>query len=70
VAKFTEMRGVSDKTSKPDFAAALGLMLIDFEKEHRTPSDGKSGKKPGGPNVPNLGNFVERAQSLFKKFKV
>lgn len=70
VAKFTEMRGVSDKTSKPEFAAALGLMLLDFEKEHRTPSDGKSGKKPGGPTMPNLGNFVERAQSLFKKFKV
>jgi cell division protein FtsA len=70
VAKFTEMRGVSDKTSKPEFAAALGLMLLDFEKEHRTPSDGKPGKKSGGPTVPNLGNFVERAQSLFKKFKV
>jgi cell division protein FtsA len=70
VAKFTEMRGVSDKTSKPEFAAALGLMLLDFEKEHRTPGDGKPGKKSGGPTVPNLGNFVERAQSLFKKFKV
>ncbi len=70
VAKFTDMRGVSDKTSKPEFAAALGLMLLDFEKERRTPSDGKPGKKPGGPSAPNLGNFVERAQSLFKKFKV
>jgi cell division protein FtsA len=69
-ARFTEMSGVSDKTNKPDFAAALGLMLIDFEKEHRVPSANGSGKKPGGPSVPNLGNFVERAQSLFKKFKV
>lgn len=69
-AKFTEMSGVSDKTNKPDFAAALGLMLLDFEKEHRTPNDSKSGKKPRGPAIPDLGNFVERAQSLFKKFKV
>ncbi len=69
VAKFTEMSGVSDKTSKPEFATALGLMLLDFEKEHRAPADGKPGKKSGGPTMPNLGNFVERAQSLFKKFK-
>lgn len=69
VAKFTEMSGVSDKTSKPEFAAALGLMLLDFEKEHRTPSDSGRNKKPGGPTMPNIGGFVERANSLFKKFK-
>jgi cell division protein FtsA len=69
VAKFTEMSGVSDKTNKPDFATALGLMLLDFEKEHRASSDGKPGKKSGGPSLPNMGNFVERAHSLFKKFK-
>lgn len=69
VAKFTEMSGVSDKTSKPEFATALGLMLLDFEKEHRVSGDKKPGKKPSGPSLPNVGNFVERAQSLFKKFK-
>jgi cell division protein FtsA len=69
VAKFTEMSGVSDKTSKPEFATALGLMLFDFEKENRTSSANGSGKKPGGPTMPNLANFVERAQSFFKKFK-
>lgn len=67
VATFNEMSGVSDKTSKPEFAAVLGLMLLDFEKEHRAPSNG-SGKK-SGPSMPNMGNFVERAHSLFKKFK-
>lgn len=70
VATFTEMSGVSDKTSKPEFATALGLMLLDFEKEHRTPGGGKAGgKKSGGPGMPNIGGFVERAHSLFKKFK-
>jgi cell division protein FtsA len=69
VAKFTEMSGVSDKTSKPEFAAALGLMLLDFEKEHRTPSGGAPNKKSGGPSMPNIIGFVERANSLFKKFK-
>jgi cell division protein FtsA len=68
VAKFTEMSGVSDKTSRPEFATALGLMLFDFEKEHRTPSANGSGK-PNGPIMLNLGGFVERAQSFFKKFK-
>jgi cell division protein FtsA len=69
VAKFTEMSGVSDKTNKPEFATALGLMLLDFEKENRAPSANGSGKKPHGPAVPKLGNFVERANQLFKKFK-
>lgn len=69
VAKFTEMSGVSDKTSKPQFATALGLMLLDFEKEHRTPGGDTPNKKSGGPSMPNIGGFVERANSLFKKFK-
>lgn len=69
VAKFTEMSGVSDKTNKPEFAAALGLMLMDFEKEHRAPSGKDGGKKSDGPAMPDFGNFVERARSLFKKFK-
>lgn len=68
VAKFTEMSGVSDKTSKPEFATALGLMMFDFEKEQRLPSSGGPTKRSGG-GTPALGNFVERAQSLFKKFK-
>jgi len=69
IAKFNEMRGVSDKTSKPEFAAAVGLMLLDFEKEHGGPNANSSGKKTNGPAMPNIGNFVERAQSLLKKFK-
>jgi cell division protein FtsA len=68
VAKFTEMSGVSDKTNRPEFATALGLMMLDFEKEQRMPSSG-SGGKSGSGGVPNLGKFVERAHSLFKKFK-
>jgi cell division protein FtsA len=70
VAKFTEMSGVSDKTSKPEFATALGLMLLDFEKEQQLSAGGGPGKKPGSKGGgQSLGNFVERANSLFKKFK-
>ncbi len=69
VATFTELTGVSDKTNKPAFATALGLMMLDFEKEHQVPSGGGSSKKPGNGS-PALGDFVQRAQSLFKKFKV
>lgn len=69
VAKFTDMSGISDKTSKPEFATALGLMLHDFEKTEQLPASG-SGKKPGNKGgSPALGNFIERAHSLFKKFK-
>lgn len=69
VAKFSDMSGVSDKVNKPEFATALGLMMLDFEKEHRVPSGSGSGGKSGGAGGPNLGKFVERAHSLFKKFK-
>jgi cell division protein FtsA len=70
VAKFTDMSGVSDKTNSPQFATALGLMLLDFEKEQPTPNSSGTSKKPGSKGgAPALGNFVERANSLFKKFK-
>jgi len=67
VAKPREFGGVSDKVSKPEFAAALGLMMFDLEKESRA-SQGGSGKKSG--SGPGLNNFVQRASLLFKKFKI
>lgn len=71
VAKMTDMGGISDKINKPDFATALGLMLLDFEKEQSLPSGATPNKKkPSSGNAgKQLGTFVERANSLFKKFK-
>ncbi len=69
IAKFAEMSGVSDKISRPEFSAALGLMMLDFEKERQVVGGDPAKKKPGASSSQGLGNFVERAQSLFKKFK-
>ena len=72
VAKMTDMGGISDKINKPEFAVALGLMLLDFEKEQAIPASGAQNKKKstGAKNAQKqLGTFVERANSLFKKFK-
>jgi cell division protein FtsA len=69
VAKFTEMSGVSDKTNKPEFAAALGLMLLDLEKGEHVVRGGMSKKSTGMVAAKSLGNFVSRAQSMLKKFK-
>jgi len=72
VAKMHDMGGISDKINKPEFATALGLMLLDFEKEQNVPQAGAQTKKKSAAakNAQNqLGTFVERANSLFKKFK-
>lgn len=71
-AKIAGFTGISDKVSGPEFATALGLMLLDFEQEagatagagHRMQS---KAVEQGGKA---LNNFMQRASSLFKKFKV
>jgi cell division protein FtsA len=70
-AKIGGFTGISDKVSGPEYATALGLMLLDFEQEpsatqntaHRVQS---KAVEQGGKA---LNNFMQRASSLFKKFK-
>jgi cell division protein FtsA len=64
IARLSGFTGIGDKVAGPEFATALGLMLLDFEQEQ---TRGISKKATESSKM--LNNFVERAASLFKKFK-
>jgi cell division protein FtsA len=71
VAKFDGFSGMSDRIAKPEFAAALGLMMSDFEAspmvtKKNTPRGGNA--KTGGDQ--RFGKLFKQANDLFKRFKV
>jgi cell division protein FtsA len=69
VAQLSGFTGISDKASKPEFATALGLMLLDFEQS----GEGQHGNALSHKAVESGGkllhNFMQRASSIVKKFK-
>jgi cell division protein FtsA len=54
--------GVADNVDKPQFATAVGLMLIDSESSFVTPSH----KKKSGATLANAGGFISRFIARFK----
>lgn len=71
VAKFDGFSGMSDRIAKPEFAAALGLMMADFESAPA--SQPKNAPRPGKTSPsdsPTLGKLFKHANNLFKRFKV
>lgn len=71
VARLSGLAGVSDKVAKPEFATALGLMLLDFEQggsnaQTGTQRLGNKAIKSGGKA---LHKVMRQADQLLKKFK-
>lgn len=71
LAKPTGFTGIADKVTGPEFATALGLMLLDLDQDGMQPGGGKKllnhkAVQSGGKLA---GNVAKQALSLFKKFK-
>jgi cell division protein FtsA len=71
VAKFDGFSGMNDRIAKPEFAAALGLMMTDFETTPMVTSKNapRAVKSAGGQN-PAFTKLFKSAGDLFKRFKV
>lgn len=72
VAKLDGYTGIGDKVGKPEFAVALGLMLMDFEQDNNTPGTaaGRLSNKAVESGGKALNNFMQRASAVMKRFKV
>ena len=71
IAKPGGFSGMSDKATGPEFAAALGLMLADFES---TPMAAQTKKNiargaKSSDSAASFGKLFKQAGDLFKKFK-
>lgn len=67
VGKATGFGGVADDIDKPQFAAAVGLMLADAESgTHATPHKGSRAHGSGGDALKRAGGLLK---GLFGKFK-
>ncbi|HVI68971.1 MAG TPA: cell division protein FtsA [Magnetospirillaceae bacterium] len=71
VAKFDGFSGMNDRIAKPEYAAALGLMMADFEsapagQQKNTPRSGS--KSPSESQT--FSKLFKHANDLFKRFKV
>jgi hypothetical protein len=66
VAHIGSVNGMSDKVAKPDFATALGLMLLDLESSkprHKATKVGgafEGGSKMFGKLFNSAGDFMRR----------
>lgn len=58
--------GVADDIDKPQFAAAVGLMLIDAQGAPKHAASGVSSVKKAGQNLKQAGGFLK---GIFGKFK-
>ena len=67
VGKAIGFGGVADNIDKPQFASAVGLMLIDSESVAHLPGGGKTKKSHSGDTMKNAGGFLK---NLLGKFKV
>lgn len=70
VARFDGFSGVNDRIAKPEFAAALGLMMADFEASSTvlTKNTMRGGKKQNN-GQPAIGKLFKQANDLLKRFK-
>lgn len=70
IAQFEGFGGVSDRIAKPEFAAAIGLMMADFEAgsmvQSKSTGRGHSMAKDGAQS---FGKLFKHANDLLKKFK-
>lgn len=71
VAKFDGFSGMNDRIAKPEYAAALGLMMADFETTPMVAAKNtpRGGNKSGGQN-PAFTKLFKSAGDLFRRFKV
>ncbi|HXH26401.1 MAG TPA: cell division protein FtsA [Candidatus Acidoferrum sp.] len=70
VAKMNSLTGIVDKVASPEYATAVGLMLLDLEQENRDNSGSKTMQhKAVQSGTKVVHNFMQQANSLFKKFK-
>lgn len=70
VAKFDSFSGMNDRIAKPEFAAALGLMLADFDSAPANqPKNVSRTSKPAGEQQV-FGKLFKHANNLFKRFKI
>lgn len=70
VVKFDGFSGVSDRVAKPEFAAALGLMMADLEAMPalRSANQGRKNKKSAGREQ-TFQKLFKQADDLLKRFK-
>ena len=71
VARLNNFAGIGDKVVRPDFAAALGLMISDLEQSARSAptAHGRGGSQPKAASH-GMSNFMRRLLTFTKKFKV
>jgi cell division protein FtsA len=68
VAHNSSINGMSDKVSKPDFATALGLMLLDLESSKpRHRANKVSGALDGGGKM--FGKLLNSAGDFMRRFR-
>ena len=71
VAKFDGFSGMNDRIAKPEFAAALGLMMADFETSPMVhPKNTPRGGGKQSSNSPAIGKLFKHANDLFRRFKI
>jgi cell division ATPase FtsA len=62
IGKTAGYGGIADNIEKPQFATAVGLMLIDSEGEMAAPSR----KKKAGNSISNATGVISRFMARFK----
>ena len=67
VGKASGFGGVADNIDKPEFAAAVGLMLIDSEGASQAVGGGKSHQKSGKQAAQKATGMLK---NIFGRFKV
>lgn len=68
IASLSGYSGINDKTSKPEFAAALGLMMTDFDQNTYAKSQNSHHRAfSGGGGI--VGGVVKQTLDIFKKLK-
>ncbi|HWZ65400.1 MAG TPA: cell division protein FtsA [Patescibacteria group bacterium] len=68
IANLSGFSGISDKVAKPEFAVALGLMMIDLDQNTQTSlRDAHQNGQNSGNKL--LSNFLHQTSSVLKKFK-
>lgn len=70
IAKLDGFSGMNDRTTSPEFATSIGLMLADFESStmHQNQASSRGGSKPGDSSA-SFGKLFKHASDLLKKFK-
>lgn len=70
IGKFGGFTGIADKVAKPEYATALGLMLLDFEQAtNKVSGTGGIAQQKGAVGSAGLQQAMNKAFGLFRKFK-